>query len=422
MQPKIKTTLVHSSKLIILILFTHLIVRCVSPTASIPPDNVLPTVNVFAPASNDTILAGATEIIYDANDDQGIESIELFFNDRFHSKYALNADGARPAIFLELDNSFKDVKFNYYLVAFDLGGNSTKSVTMNNVFVKENLIPPVAPDNLEIAKLTNTILNLRWHDNSNDELGFELWRQQNDLDYLRVQTLPQGSISTNDTIPDPTHIYKYKVRAFNTFTFSESEEISTTELNLNALPAPENLSATAFGTNWVRLTWEDKSENELAFVLQRKIASGTIYENIANISPNTNQYDDRENLFSNSAYTYRIAALGQSGQSPWSNTVSISTLTFDINAPSNLDGSYDANAGVINLTWRDNSIFEIETRIERKNSLTGIFAEIGKVGENVTAYSDSTINANATYIYRVRGFVEGGAFSDYSNQTLLNTN
>ncbi len=393
---------------------------CVSPTSGPPPDKTAPVVQVYQPATSDTVYTGTTEVIYDASDDRGLDAIELFMNELFVSRNQVNEDGSKPAVYLSIDTSYIHSNVKYYLIAYDQSGNLAVSNEMTDILVIPNISPPAEPTDLQLTKLSDSIINLQWSDNSEDEHGFEIWRKDETADYALCQSLPANTISANDTVLVPNQIYYYKIRAFHQYGFSESEEVSTAA-DIKLIEAPSDLQVTAFGTRWVRLTWHDNSDNELAFIIQRKIASGAEFSQIAVLPPNTIKYDDRENLFASSSYTYRMAALGSQGQSDWSEEVTITTLSIDIVPPSDLNASYNAENNNVRLSWRDNSIYEIETRIERKTGFAGAFLEIGSVGINVASYVDSTVQSEMGYYYRVRAFVQEGLFSDYSNEVFVET-
>ncbi len=406
----IRTPFIRAN-IFILILLTS----CVSPTDTPPPDNTPPTITVYSPAASDTVSTGLTEVSYEAEDDRGIESVELYMNETFVSRNYQQENESLPTVRLDVDTSYINTRVSYYLIAYDLSENTTTSEKMTDIFVEPDMAPPNAPSNLELTKLSDSIINLRWQDNSEDESGFQVWRKNDNSDYANVQTLPANSVSANDTGLVADIIYYYKIRVFNQYSYAESEEASTEGMMI-LIEAPSNVRATSFGTGWIRLFWQDNSDDELAFIIQRKIASGSEFAQIATLSPNTVQYDDRENLYASTAFTYRIAALSQAGQSDWSDEVTVSTLAIDLVPPSNLVASYDSTNSLVRLTWNDNSIYEVETRIERKTGAAGLYAEIGKVGLNVTAYADSTVQQNLTYYYRVRAYIQEGLFSDYSNE------
>jgi hypothetical protein len=151
-------------------------------------------------------------------------------------------------------------------------------------------------------------------------------------------------------------------------------------------------------------------------VIQRRIATGTVYSQIALVGPNTQSYMDTSGLSGGSAFTYRIAARGQFGQSDWSREETITTLYQDVFPPSDLVGIFDAVTGSVRLTWKDNTVFEVQTRIERRTNPVGAFAEIGRTGVDIITYRDTSVVRGATYTYRVRVYAVGDYLTEYSNE------
>lgn len=79
-----------------------------------------------------------------------------------------------------------------------------------------------------------------------------------------------------------------------------------------------------------------------------------------------------------------------------------------INAPSNITATASA-FNKIDLTWTDNSNNETGFEIVRSTSLTGTYVPVITTGANVTAYTDSGLNANTRYYYKIRSLINGGA-------------
>ena len=84
--------------------------------------------------------------------------------------------------------------------------------------------------------------------------------------------------------------------------------------------------------------------------------------------------------------------------------------------PSNLNAV--TVTGGIKLTWADNANNESNFVIERKTGVGGTFAPLATVGGNVTTYSDFTVAASTTYIYRVKATNAIGS-SGYSNESTI---
>ncbi len=100
--------------------------------------------------------------------------------------------------------------------------------------------------------------------------------------------------------------------------------------------------------------------------------------------------------------------------SPWDLTSNIPESV----APTNLLATA-VSSSQINLTWTDVSSSENGFVVERKAG-ADTFAVVTTLAANTTSYSSTGLNALTNYIYRVRGFVTGGA-SGYSNEASATT-
>ncbi|MBD3239179.1 MAG: hypothetical protein GF331_01230 [Chitinivibrionales bacterium] len=89
-------------------------------------------------------------------------------------------------------------------------------------------------------------------------------------------------------------------------------------------------------------------------------------------------------------------------------------VTFDVavqlTAPNNLAATVDASDNVV-LQWNDRSDAESGFAVERADNGEG-FAEIGRVGADVTSYTDNA-PGTGTYEYRVRAY-DATSYSGYS--------
>ena len=114
--------------------------------------------------------------------------------------------------------------------------------------------------------------------------------------------------------------YYYRVRAYNSAGNSiYSNEVS---IRINSVPtAPANLSSSILSNSRIELKWTDQSNNENGFKIERKTGTGSFTE-IDTVAQNIQSYIDT-GLTSGSTYYYRVRAYNASGNSSYSNEISI---------------------------------------------------------------------------------------------------
>jgi hypothetical protein len=177
--------------------------------------------------------------------------------------------------------------------------------------------------------------------------------------------------------------------------------------------APNTLSASAVSSTRVDLTWNDASDNEDEFRIERATNGGAFGE-IAIVGPNSETYSDTAGLTGGNTYSYRVRANNSAGFSGYSNTSSATTPAPP--APPADPTGLDATAVAFNrvdVTWTDAANNETAYHLERATG-GGSFAEIASLPANAASFSDTTAAASTTYQYRVRA-ENGGVFSGYSN-------
>ena len=90
--------------------------------------------------------------------------------------------------------------------------------------------------------------------------------------------------------------------------------------------APSNLSATAVSTSQINLAWQDNSNNETGFKIERCQGNNcTNFVEIAQVAANTTTYANT-GLAPNTRYRYRVRAFNLGGNSAYSNIAAARTL------------------------------------------------------------------------------------------------
>lgn len=110
---------------------------------------------------------------------------------------------------------------------------------------------------------------------------------------------------------------KYKV----TLTVTDNEGLSSTlvvgMIEVSLLLTPSKLKATAVGSSRIDLSWEDNSDNEKGFEIERKRSGEKDFTRVTIVSANTKSYSDTG--LSCGKYYYRVRAYNDAGHSDWSN-------------------------------------------------------------------------------------------------------
>lgn len=92
--------------------------------------------------------------------------------------------------------------------------------------------------------------------------------------------------------------------------------------------APANLDAMATASDTISVSWDDTSDNESSFELQRSL-DGASWSTIANLAANDNSHEDN-GLSASTTYFYQVRAGNSAGNSAWSNTDSDTTFALPV--------------------------------------------------------------------------------------------
>ena len=178
-----------------------------------------------------------------------------------------------------------------------------------------------------------------------------------------------------------------------------------TDPNLPAAPA--NLRSTLVSNSQINLAWDDLSNSETGFELQKAVGAAGLFSTIAQPGTDVVSYSDA-NVSAETLYRYQIRAVNSGGPSPWSNTLSVGTAPPP---PTNVAANALA-ARSVQVTWTDNSVAESGFEVQRGTGSPGAnFVALGTAAPNATSYRDDTASPETTYSYRVRAAGAAGTSS-----------
>ncbi len=119
-------------------------------------------------------------------------------------------------------------------------------------------------------------------------------------------------------------------------------------LKPSVVAAPTGLTTTAVSENRIDLSWNDQSNNESGFRIERAIREGDFTE-IASVGANVTSYQNN-GLSTGTKYQYRVRAYTNAENSLFSNVSSAFTDGSSINPPSSIT-IQQADSGKLQLSW-----------------------------------------------------------------------
>jgi hypothetical protein len=197
--------------------------------------------------------------------------------------------------------------------------------------------PPDPPSGLTATAVASHEIDLSWKDNSTNESGFNIERCTGhladctlDSSFTQIAQVGAGVTTYADTTVAAMTTYTYRVRAFNAGGNSPySSPAEGTTPPETPPSAPSNLTATPPSrqpsNSFVDLKWQDNSNNETNFDIQRCVGAGcTNFSALATVGANVTAYHDAPTL-RKTTYVYRVKARNGATDSAYSNTASATT-------------------------------------------------------------------------------------------------
>lgn len=177
----------------------------------------------------------------------------------------------------------------------------------------------------------------------------------------------------------------------------------------NPPAAPSDLSAQALSWRRVALAWSDNSDNEVGFVVERKVGAGA-WEVLTTVAADTNAYTDGS-CSPSTAYAYRVKSVNLKGQSLYTNEAAVTTPAQNLTtyywgtgAPpltwNTTDPNWSATAGgaaTVTFAGGDNSIADFSTQPSGNVTLTEDLLVYGirNLRRQITTTANKTLQLGA---------------------------
>jgi hypothetical protein len=261
----------------------------------------------------------------------------------------------------------------------------------------KNCVPTSAPTTLPAPAApavgqTGTVTTVSWPtpptSNRETMVGLEQWSATLG-DFRPMEYHPASSTATSRSFGDLVLGGRYRFSIAHRNTTGWSNWSSTTEVSPALAPSPPAQVVATSGINWIRLDWARPANNGTpvtGYTVERavQLPDGD-WAPVRSFT--TTASDMRWNDLTNQTYRLRVRALSAAGPSPWSRTLTISTVAPDPPAvPANvvtmtgrnwirLDWARPANNGtpvtgyvVARSTLRNNGTWTAWTSVRTKES------------------------------------------------------
>jgi titin len=222
-------------------------------------------------------------------------------------------------------------------------------------------------------------------------------------------TVPGSTLAWNTT-------YYWRVNAVNTKGSSAWSSVRNFKTATGPPPsAPSGLSATPVSSTRIDLGWNDNSDGETGFKIERRKGTGA-YALIATVGPDITTYSNTSGLTASTGYTYRVRAYLSTLYSSYSNEADATTLPLPPAVPTLTSPASGTTVTVTpTLDWNEPSG---ATRYGLQVSTSSTFATtlVNQDSLLVSNYTvpDGTLNHNTLYYWRANAANAAGSTSRWS--------
>lgn len=286
---------------------------------------------------------------------------------------------------------------------------------------------PAAPTNLVAKAASDTLIELGWTDNADNEEAFILEISKDGTTFSFLEKIKPDTTGYAVGGLRPNTQYWFRLFAVNGSGESDysNEATATTKPEPGTVPAaPTNLVAKALSHTQIAIGWTDNSDNEDGFNVEIS-TDGVTFEFFDKVGPDFKEYV-AEGLKPEITFYFRVNAFNSSGKSAYTNTAKATTLAAPAAVPedpSNLIAKA-ASDTVIELWWTDGSdnedAFNIEIAVGTTEPDTEDYKWIDKVKPDTVYYKVGGLKPGTQFWFRINAVNAQGA-SEYTEPATATT-
>ena len=306
-------------------------------------------------------------------------------------------------------------QYCYELRSFRKTGKQTTYSTFTGA-VCATTLPLPAPSAASAVAVSETRIDIGWHDNSASESGFEVHRYTAGLSdaFTLLTSTGAGVTSYSDVGLTSSTRYCYKVRAFQTSGGSTGySEFSAAVCASTGPPKTPPLFAAPDGSHAIRVSWSVNPVNTDGFRVERSLDGGASWTSAGTIAVGWYQWDYvliDAGRTPEQQVCYRVFAFNGWGESGPSNPA----CTAPPVGPTGLTAMM-VDSQTIDFVWSDNSAVEDGYALGYFGYNEGgwiVFHQFWEVPENTTSARVTSVEIGLSEDYCVVAVKDGG-YSDF---------
>ncbi len=158
-----------------------------------------------------------------------------------------------------------------------------------------------------------------------------------------------------------------------------------------------DLQASNISYKSLKISWSSVP-NATSYILEKKSENSPTYQKVIELDANKTDFED-DSILNNTIYYYRVKALGDRTESDYA--VAVIKTIDKLSTPELSTNLFSYKA--LKITWEaiQNATSYI---LERKSSINNTYLIIAKFDNKITEYTDSLLQDNFTYYYRLKAF------------------